>query len=224
MKTIVTLKKSCAANLHEMPHVAEGVFCTHCNLNVRDLTTMNEETFAGWIKETEGKAACGIYRKDQVKVPVMQKFLFPFRYAAISIIAFFAAKNINAQHAPTTVPATSPDASKNMLLQGDTVIYSVKGHAVYEKNDSVSRSLAFIHVRAECNGKTVADTLTNQDGNFELRIPAIPGQIFTIKAGSFEYSEIVIENYVPNGTPLVLTFNQANNQVFYGQKIMTSEK
>jgi hypothetical protein len=207
METKVLVRKPCSENLHKMPRVAGGVFCTRCQLHVRDLTTFDAEAFAGWKEEIRGKKACGIFRKDQVTVPFFGRLLVPIRFAAVSILAFFFVKQGFAKS-----EAKFRIAEKNFLkpvsLNGDSVVQLVRGKTL----TADSAGIPYVHVRAIYQGKTVADALTDSDGSFELSVPCLPGQSFSIAAGSFDYKAVAIFNYVPSAVPLTFILQPDENK------------
>lgn len=200
MKTKILLEKPCAVSLSKMQRVPGGVFCSHCQHTVKDLTVLNENEFADWKKKTNGEKACGIYRKDQYKLPAKQ-WLFPLKFAAATFLAFFATKKSGAQTAPVALPLPETDSSKTLSIHSDSVMYNVTGKAVLEKDNS---PCAYLHIRVIYDGRTIASTLTEADGSFVLHISGLEGQSYRIEASSFEYKELVIETYKPDGKPLLL--------------------
>src|ERR1051325_10101931 len=111
MREKVSIQKPCAAVLESMERVPGGVFCTSCNLVVRDFTSYSDEELIAWMSTNKGKKSCGIFRNEQAKIPFFQKLTLPFRYAAVSIVAFFAVKQGHSQKC--TVPHyVQTDSSK----------------------------------------------------------------------------------------------------------------
>jgi len=57
------------------------------------------------------------------------------------------------------------------------------GHVTNE----YGKPIPFTHIRADFNGAILADTLTRQDGSFELLVPFHKNQMITLMAENFEY-------------------------------------
>lgn len=180
MKEKVFIKKPCTAPLEEMQRVPEGVLCTDCNLVVHDFTHFTNEQLTSWISQNAGKKSCGIFKKEQVKIPFFQKLTFPIRYFAISIVSLFVAKNSKAQNCVPHIVQT--DSSKIISIHGDTVVKKFFGKVT----DQFGTVSAYTHIRADYNGAVLADTITNVNGEFEILVPCRKNQIVTFLAVTFD--------------------------------------
>jgi hypothetical protein len=183
MKSQILIKTPCAINDSKMERVPGGIFCTDCNLKVHDFTHFSNEELTKWISDHAGQKSCGIFRDDQVNVSFLQKFSFPFRYAAIAVVAFFATKEANAQKQQPHYVVNS-DSSKIASVHGDTIVKRFYGHVTNE----YGKPIPFTHIRAGYNGVILADTLTGSDGSYEILVPFKKDQTITLLAETSDHT------------------------------------
>jgi hypothetical protein len=198
METKVLIRKPCAQNLDEMPRVASGIFCTVCKTKVDDLTRFSNEELVEWMKKHAVAKPCGIYTAEQARVPVAQRFLFPFRYAAISLAALVTAKEAKAQVEPYVDPA---DSAKEAITPAATQQKVITGKVVGGKNN---KRMAGVTVYVSGEESTLVTTTTNADGSFECILPYTTDTSYTLTFRTKGYNTNTSYGYVPCDKLLVV--------------------
>jgi hypothetical protein len=209
----IHLKKPCTARLEEMPRVEGGVFCTECQLKVNDFTGFTDSELTEWFADNAGKKACGIYNRGQVKIPFFRQLALPFRYAAITVLAFFAFKNTKAQSC--SVPKlVETDSSKIISIHGDTVIKKFYGRVITTQGIPV----AHVHIRAEYGGLALADALADVNGIFEILVPYKKDQLVTFHAMSFDKEgKLVVDGARPE--PVEVKVKHRRRRLFHRRRV-----
>lgn len=118
-KVRVHIPSPCHKDWEEMLPVQEGRFCGNCNKVVIDFTQMSEDELKTWFSKDKPADTCGHFWADQAgeqpKVnPILRLLFQTFRYAAVSMLAFFSVNQARANEGGSynipedqTVPALS---------------------------------------------------------------------------------------------------------------------
>lgn len=204
MQSKVVIRKPCAQKLDAMPRVADGIFCTVCKEKVIDLTRFSDEELADWMKKNAAEKPCGIYTRSQAKMPLQQRIIFPFRYAAISIGALLLAKTAKADFTETVIAAA--DTQGTAMRPADSAQKQIKGKVLSKRH---REGMPAVTVFVAGTDSDLAMTSTAADGSFELTLPFTTDTSYTLTLTAKGYVTQVLYGYVPCDRMLVVNMKKA---------------
>jgi hypothetical protein len=202
MKEKVLIKDPCPQNLDAMPRVKNGIFCTVCSEKVTDVTMLTDEELVKWIADNSQHKPCGIYTPEQAKIPVSQRFLFPLRYAAISIASLFITKTSKAQVQSSIVVK---DSGVIVSQTKDSAERKITGKVTSKRG----KPLDGVAISVASNDSIVAYVNTNADGTFECVLPSATDTSFIVSFSTRGYVRQTFENYVPCGQFFIVKMDKS---------------
>jgi hypothetical protein len=215
MKEKVLIKHPCLQNLDDMPRVKGGVFCTVCSEKVEDVTQLSDEELVQWISDNSVKKPCGIYTKDQAKVPLTQRFLFPFRYAAISLASLFVVRQGQSQ-----ALIASDDSASIISSHSDSVEKKIVGRVETKKRGKPLPHARVFVANAE---STITYVDVRKDGTFECVLPlTATDSTYEVSVTSKGYRTQAF-GYVACGEFIVVKMNKKKHHLFRPKRVVRSK-
>lgn len=210
MESKVIIRKPCAQDLEMMPRVPGGIFCTVCSEKIVDLTHYSDEELVNWIRERSSEQKehpCGIYNKEQARVPLLQRLILPFRYAAITTASLFLAKESMAKGETIQHWAGLPDS---IVAPSDTQQKVITGKVLGGKrNTPVCGVTVYVAGNAD---STLATIETNTDGTFTCRLPFTTDTSYTLTFTLRGYRTQVAYGYVPCDKELIIHMKKSDRR------------
>jgi hypothetical protein len=210
MDSKVVIRKPCAQDLEMMPRVPGGIFCTVCSEKIEDLTRLSDEELKKWIRDRSSEHKthpCGIYNREQARIPFLQRLILPFRYAAISTASLFLAKESSAKTNSAPEWKAVTDA---IAVPSDTQQKVITGKVVQGRRNS---PLGGVNVYVMGSGdSTLATVVTNSDGTFTCMLPFTADTNYTITFSSRGYRTQVAYGYVPCDKELVMHLKKTDRK------------
>ncbi|WCO00958.1 carboxypeptidase-like regulatory domain-containing protein [Psychroserpens ponticola] len=153
----LNIQTPCSENFNQFKATEKGGFCTSCEKEVIDFTTMNSEEIIFYFKNKSNNNTCGKFKNNQLKTyynkPNQAKKLSFFGGIGLACLTLFSFGTLQAQDTKKeTDNKTSKVTIKNNIF--------VKG-TVSEHN------LPMIGVNVVLEGTNIGTT-TDFDGNFEF--------------------------------------------------------
>ena len=216
----ITIPEPCSQSWDKMATKEGGRFCSSCEKTVLDLTHLSDDELLAILKE-KGHGVCGRFREDQIvsKPRVMRLIPFKFGLKAASVAAILFARIFfpsSAKAQDGKVDNTDgQDQDKIKNVRTDSVIYHVTGNIT--SNISMG-ALSGARVYVKVGKELVEFGTTDKNGHFELNVPAKDkNQKLEIVIRRYDYEEIRIKKYLPDGKEMQLEMKRDKN---YHERIL----
>lgn len=197
------IENPCEEDWKKMASVDGGKFCSHCSKNVIDFTNLSDTEILRIMRNASDQV-CGRLREDQQDRALIiehskKSVGSAFSKITASLLLIGASK---ASHAHTLKPLVSINISENhykaikdqKLINTDSEFFILKGKVLSARTREV---LSFANVVIE---NSAIGTSTDEQGNFELNIPAcFKGNKLNIVVSYTGYVTLVFEINVQDG-------------------------
>ncbi len=216
----IDIKYDCHESWEDMPGTIHGRHCFNCEKEVPDFSGMSDEELKSFLL-LHPTVRCGNFRADQITIRGRAPLGFFARYRMniVTAIGFLAAKLLapfesKAQDSCDVLKSDPDDLrlANHKKLYGDSTVFHIEGVV---KRKGKRASLAHASLMVTVNGKRGGLAYTDKDGNFSLNVLTGNGGdkiIITVKKR--KYKDVVIENVIADGKPLVIKMRKSLKRKF----------
>ncbi|OUS02099.1 hypothetical protein A9Q86_05460 [Flavobacteriales bacterium 33_180_T64] len=179
----------CSENFSQFTPTPNGGFCSSCEKEVIDFTTMSAEDTIAFFKNRSNKNTCGRFNSQQLKhynnKPKQEKKLSFFVGIGLACLSLFSFGTMQAQDIKTQSEDLKNDASKFRITKHKKDI-TIKG---YVTNESLPLPGATIYLEG-----TKIGIQTDFDGYFEFPEKLKKGDVLVFSYIGMESQKVVINN------------------------------
>ncbi len=208
-KEKIILAFDCGNEWEDMIPGKKGRLCESCNKEVVDFTSFTENELKQYFSERK-TPVCGKYTDKQARVerkPIAELFR-GFRLNTVAALTFLTTKlisfEVQAQDSSKVILA-DPENEKlknHKKLYGDSAVFHIEGYVQRKGKRSRMRN---INIEVLVEGKKSGFSASDDNGDFNLNIPlAHGGEAITLIFSRYRYKDVTINNYIPDGNPLVV--------------------
>lgn len=193
----LSVSQPCSEKWDNFSPTSTGGFCSSCNKNVIDFTTMSDAEVIEYFKNASSNA-CGRFRKEQLKTYHYQRPSTPrFSYkwlqtGLLSAVLVFISKETSLA-LPTTKAKTEifdTDDKKAKPSTSKTEGHIVSGVVTYEDNEVLPG------VNIVLKGTEIG-TVTDIDGKFQFPVELSEGDVLIFSFIGFKTEEFTIRKNSP---------------------------
>jgi len=183
----LNIQTPCSENFNQFKPTSKGGFCSSCEKEVIDFTTMNSEDIITYFKTKNNKNTCGRFNSNQLnsntRKPQQTKKLSFLGGIGLACLSIFSFGTIQAQDNKTENSNSRPSNIKIKTNEKDII---VKGN--------VSESgLPLAGANIILEGTTIG-THTDFDGNFEFPKKLKKGDVLIFSFIGMTSQKLVVNN------------------------------
>jgi len=213
------IKTPCSENFNSFKPTSKGGFCSSCEKEVIDFTTMNAQDIITYFKTKSGKNTCGQFKSHQLKTytsaPKHEKRLSFFGGIGLACLSLFSFGKMQAQDREKLAGELDNSPLKS-ITQNLTKNIEVKGNIVAKEDN-----LPLPGVSVILEGSTVG-VQTDFDGNFTFPEKLKKGDVLVFSFVGMDSKKIVI-NDSNSASKVKLQINMSWASCFVVGKVATKE-
>ena len=204
----VSIKKPCLENFTNFSTTRNGGFCSSCQEEVIDFTSMSSAEIGNHFRNTSA-TTCGRFKASQLTRPTMKhsvntnlvsRGMAIMSFSLLSLCAVSPATAQEVANNDQTIKTALSSTTQNMVMGKIAVqSYTVKGVVLDEENLPLPGANVFLK-------GTKVGVSTDFDGKFEFPEPLETGDILLFSYLGYETKEYVVPASTKNVLDITINF------------------
>jgi hypothetical protein len=191
----ISIKKPCSEDFNKFASTEKGGFCSSCNKEVIDFSTMNNAEIVKYFNSNNEKT-CGNFRKDQLKYYLdyrQSNLSYKFNFLNRSVLGFSLVSllSFNYSFSQEKKIDTILHKTQNNSLNNEKFDSSIKPEKFFVKGIVLDELGALPGASVVLKNSTIGVT-TNSDGKFEFKEPIDKDAILIVSFVGFEKIEFKV--------------------------------